>query len=125
METKNDYQLVGIVLATHMQDPSITSELKALIAVVSTFPRENWTWRGDHLRSILNWGRDRYQKVMREAKARGFVTVQQTGDGRSFQTEYQWSIETPGPGHLPRPEFCGEDRRDTREGMGMVSGAKR
>ncbi len=76
----------GIVLAKHMQDPSITSELKALIAVVATFPRENWSWRGDHLRSLLNWGRERYQKVMREAKARRFVIVNQTSDGLTFHS---------------------------------------
>ncbi|HXC43711.1 MAG TPA: hypothetical protein VNY51_09350 [Candidatus Dormibacteraeota bacterium] len=102
----------GVVLAKHMQDPSITSELKALIAVVSTFPRESWTWRGDHLRSLLNWGRERYQKVMREAKARGFVTVHKTSDGRSLQAEYQWSID--GPQRAENPKGGKPDQRKTQ-----------
>ena len=85
----------GVVLAKHMQDPTMTSELKALIAVVSTFPRENWKWRGEFLRSMLNWGRERWQRVIREAKTLGFVTIAKVSDGKSIQTEYGWNIERP------------------------------
>jgi hypothetical protein len=76
-----------------MQDKSLSSDARATIAVVSTFPKENWKWRGNHLRSLLGWGRERFQKTMRELKTRKFVTVRKVSNGHSIHAEYLWDID--------------------------------
>jgi hypothetical protein len=76
-----------------MQDPSISSELKALIAVVSTLPQSTWVWRQRFLQKCLNWGTERYQRVIREAKAREFVTIVKQNVAGKLVTQWEWDIE--------------------------------
>jgi hypothetical protein len=92
----------GVVFAQHMQDPTITSELKALIALVATCPRENWKWSSCWMRSRLNWGEDRWKRVMIEARARKFVTITKVSDGKTIKSEYHWNIDIPKPASIAK-----------------------
>src|SRR5450755_3505575 len=87
----------GVVFATIMQDRTITSELKALVAVVSTYPREGWKWNSAYIQSTMDWGDARYQRVIREAKARGFLTINRVNRNGGIETEYVWTIEPRDP----------------------------
>jgi hypothetical protein len=87
-------QRTGVVYAAVMQDKSLSSDVRMLVALVSTFPRGNWIWRSQHLRSVLVWSRGRWQKVMREASAAKFVTVTKVSGGkRKIRTEYKWNVD--------------------------------
>ena len=84
----------GVVLAQTMQNQSLSMDLRGLVALVSTFPRENWTWHGEHLRKLTGWTRPRWQKIIREAKAAGFVTIMKLSRGnKGIRTEYHWNID--------------------------------
>jgi hypothetical protein len=87
----------GVVFAQHMQDPTMSSELKALIALVATCPRENWKWSSCWMRSRLNWGEDRWKRVMIEARERKFVAITKVSDGKFIKSEYHWNIDIPKP----------------------------
>jgi hypothetical protein len=93
-----------------MQDKSLSSDVRMLVALVSTFPHGNWIWRSQHLRSVLLWSRGRWQKVMREATACKFVTVTKVSGGKGkIRTEYKWNVDrlkaAPVAKSIHRPEI--------------------
>ena len=68
---------------------------------------------------LLTWGRERWQKVMREAKERGFVSVSKSSDGmKKIRTEYRWNIERPKPApngaSIHQPEKSTDEKVDGR-----------
>ncbi|MBZ5688854.1 MAG: hypothetical protein LAP86_27915 [Acidobacteriia bacterium] len=99
----NKQEARGIVWGVHMQDPTISSDLKALIAVVSTYPANGvgWIWRGSHLRKVLGWGESKYKLVMHDAKARGFVTITRVNKRTGFEYEYSWDLRSPSVENQP------------------------
>jgi len=68
--------MIGVI-----QDNRLSADARALIIFVGSRPAR-WRYSVEECRRVLLFGRQKYQKIMREAKDAGYVTVTQPKDGK-------------------------------------------
>lgn len=67
-----------------MRDSSISIEARGMLALLMTYA-DDWVFRRDHLQEVSGLGRDKFERVMGELRAAGYVELQQMreqGSGR-------------------------------------------
>lgn len=78
-----------------LRDTSISMEARGLLALLMTYA-DDWTFQKGHLMEVTGWGRDKFEKHMRELRDAQYVELVQDRDatGRVFGST--WIIRDEG-----------------------------
>lgn len=75
-----------------MRDTRLSIEARGMLALLMTFS-ENWIFRASHIQRLCGVGKDKYQRIIRELKEVGYLTIiREHDEGGRFIGDL-WSIE--------------------------------
>lgn len=73
-------------------DTRISIEARGMVLVLCSFT-ENWVFRSSHLRKLMGVGKDKYQRMVRELKEFGYLSIEPVSGGAGRFEGWDWIIE--------------------------------
>lgn len=86
----------AIVSNAAMRDERLSIEARGLLALMCTYA-DGWEFRAEHLAAVCDSGTERFQRMMRELRTFGYVSVTPKRGAGGQLCGHQWEILDPAP----------------------------
>lgn len=120
----------SITFHRQARDRRLSLEARGLFSLLMSFP-DNWVFRSKHLRDNGRCGRDRMQRMLRELREAGYLTIEKlrATDGSGRMVGSRWVFDSLPPGAEEFQEdfeddgLDDDDDEDDLEGGGAPEGS--